>query len=75
MGQKVSRKWVMQNVGKLYGFGGQITKRTVVDIPVPRGGYNTSLTSNGKRMVESGEFGGKFNIELPGVGWVNCWGY
>lgn len=76
---KVSKTWIREHVDSIHGFGGQITKEDVVEnarpsggIPIPRGGFDTTLSQIGITQVESGKLVGKFNILLPNTGWADA---
>lgn len=72
---KVSKAWIRENVKTLWGFGGQVTIEDIDGIKVPAGGFDTTLTGEGKRRVEHGNRKDKFLILLPGgLGWADCFG-
>lgn len=70
----VSRKWIKENVEKLYAFGGQIDKDAVLKMHVPRGGFETTLTKTGKEQVGYCERKEKFHILIPEIGWADVFG-
>lgn len=69
----VSRKWILEYVESLYGFGGQFELGDINNIKVPKGGFETTLTSIGKQYVEWGKRTEKFQILIPdGIGWADA---
>lgn len=69
----VSRKWLKENVEELSGFGGQITLDNLHEYcKVPKGGFDTTLSEQGKAAVEHGDRDKPFLVCIPGAGWADC---
>jgi len=74
MGEKLSRKWITMNVRDIR-VGVRRQSLDPYDISVLRGGYDSTLTYLDKQNVEMNKFRGKFHINIPMIGWVECVGY
>jgi hypothetical protein len=69
--ETVTRKWLRENRIQIRAFGGQITEEDLDSLPTP---FATTLTAEGKSMVEAGEpVRFEIFINLRGIGWATCW--
>jgi hypothetical protein len=70
----VSKKWIKENVVKLYSRNGRITLDNFDRITTPPGGFPTTLSQIGKCVVEAGDRVDNFRISLPErLGYADAW--
>lgn len=71
---KVSKKFILDNVSKMYGFGGKVDIDFFkTDIKVPKGGFETTLSKEEINKLDNWEIAPRFKVLVPQFGWVDCW--
>jgi hypothetical protein len=70
---RVSRKWVLKNSNSVK-YGGR--KINLEDLPVPKGGFDSSLSRSGIKLIEDTKLRKivkTFQIFIPKLGWAECY--
>lgn len=69
----VSKRWILDNIQKLYCSSGILDLEDIKDFEEPEEGFETNLNNIEKQEVEKGERRETFHILIPGgFGWAEA---